>query len=89
MRRGCLVFLCLSQQISDAMGVALSLLQLGESLKNVRAEFRSEGVESEEVSELPLEEAEVSEQPLEGVLGEGLEWKEHAVLLRTAGRGLE
>ena len=34
-------------------------------------------MESEEVSELPLEEAEVSEQPLEGVLGEGSEWKEH------------
>ena len=47
---------------------------------------RSEGPESEEVSELPLEEAEVSEQPLEGVLGKGLEWKEHAVVLGTVGR---
>ena len=75
--------------ISDATGVALSLLQLGESLRNIRAEFRSEGVESEEVSELPLEEAEVLEQPSEGVLGEGLEWKEHVVALGTAGRGLE
>ena len=42
-----------------------------ESLKNVGAEFGSEGVESEEVSRLPLEEAEVSEQPSEGVSGEG------------------
>ena len=49
-------------------------------------EFRSEGVESEEVSELPLEEAEVSERPSEGVLGKGLEWKERAVVLGTAGR---
>ena len=48
-----------------------------------------EGVESEEVSKLPLEEAEVLEQPEEGVSGEGLEWKEHAVVLGTAGRGLE
>ena len=46
----------------DAMGAALSLLQLRESLKNVGAEFGSEGAESEEVSKLPLEEAEVSEQ---------------------------
>ena len=59
--------------ILDAAGVTLSPLQLGESLKNVRAEFRSEGAESEEVSGLPLEEAEVSEQPSEGVSGEGLE----------------
>ena len=29
------------------------------------------------------------EQPLEGVLGEVLGWKEHAVVLGTAGRGLE
>ena len=47
--------------ISDAVGAALSLLRLGESLRNVRVEFRLEGMESEEVSELPLEEAEVSE----------------------------
>ena len=71
------------------MGVALSPLQLGESPKNVRAEFRSEGVEYGEVSELPLEEAEVSEQPSERVLGEGSEWKEHVVVLGTAGRGSE
>ena len=46
-------------------------------------------MESEEVSRLPLEEAEVSEQPLEEMSGEGLEWKECAVALGTAGRGLE
>ena len=71
------------------MGITLSLLQLGESLKNVGAESISEGVESKEVSKLPLEEAEVSEQPSEGVLGEGLEWKECAVALETTGRGSE
>ena len=70
-------------------GVTLSLLQLGESPKNVGVEFRSEGAESEEVSKLPSEEVEVSEQPLEGVSGEGLEWKEHVVALGTAGRGSE
>ena len=44
----------------------------------------------EEVSKLPLEEAEVSEQPSEGVLGEVLGWKEcMVVVLGTAGRGLE
>ena len=75
--------------ISDAMGVALTLLWLRESPKSVGAEFRSEGVGSEEVSGLFLEEAEVLEQPSEGVLGEGSEWKEHAVVLGTAGRGLE
>ena len=48
------------------MGITLSLLWLGESPKNVGAEFESEGAESEEVSGLPLEEAEVSEQPSEG-----------------------
>ena len=47
--------------ISDATGAALSPLQLGESLRNVRVEFRSEGMESEEISELPLEEVEVLE----------------------------
>ena len=46
--------------ISDATGAALSPLQLGESLRNVRAEFRLEGMESKEVSKLPLEEVEVS-----------------------------
>ena len=60
-----------------------------ESPKNVRVEFGSEGAESEEVSELLSEEAEVLEQPSEGVSGERLEWKEHVVVLGTAGRGLE
>ena len=46
-------------------------------------------MELEEVSKLPLEEVEVLEQPLEGVLGEVLGWKEHAVVLGTAGRGSE
>ena len=71
------------------MGVTLSPLQLRESPKNVGPEFRSEGVKSEEVSGLPSEEVELSEQPLEGVSGEGSEWKECAVVLGTAGRGLE
>ena len=71
------------------MGVTLSPLQLGESLRNVGAEFGSEGVESEEVSGFPSEEVEVSEQPLERVLGKGSEWKERAVALGTAGRGSE
>ena len=75
--------------ISDAMGVALSLLRLRESLKIVRVEFGLEGAESEEVSGLPLEEAEVSEQPSEGVSGEGSEWKERTVVLGNAGRGSE
>ena len=75
--------------ISDAVGVALSPLQLGESPKNVGAEFVSEGAESKEVSGLPSEEAEVSEQPLEGMSGEGLEWKERMVALGNAGRGSE
>ena len=70
------------------MGVTLTPLWLRESLKNVGAEFGSESVESREVSGLPLEEAEVSEQPSEGVSDERLEWKEHAVALGTAGRGL-
>ena len=73
----------------DAAGAALSLLQLGESPRNVGAEFGSEGTESEEVSELPSEEVEVSEQSSEGVLDKGLEWREHAVVLGTAGRDLE
>ena len=58
-------------------------------MKNIGAEFESEGAESEEISELPSEEAEVSEQPSERVSGEGLEWKERVVVLGTAGRGLE
>ena len=72
----------------DAAGATLSLLQLREFPKDIRVEFRSEGVESKEVSELPLEEAEVSERPSKGVLGKGLEWKERAVVLGTAGRDL-
>ena len=72
--------------ISDATGAALSPLQLGESPRNVGAEFRSEGTESEEVSELPLEEVEVSEQSSEGVLDEGSEWRERAVVLGTVER---
>ena len=75
--------------ILDATGVALTPLQLRESLKNVRVEFVLEGAESKEVSRLLLEEVEVSEQPSEGVSGERLEWKEHAVALGTAGRGSE
>ena len=71
------------------MGVTLSLLWLGESPRNVGAEFGSEGVELEEVSRFPSEEVEVSEQPSERVSGDGLEWKERAVALGTAGRGLE
>ena len=55
------------------MGAALSLLWLGEFLKNVRADFGSESVDSEEVSGLPLEETEVSEQPSEGMSVEGSE----------------
>ena len=75
--------------ISDAVGVALTLLWLGESPKSVGAEFRLEGAETKGVSGLPSEEAEVSEQPSEGVSGEGSEWKERAVALGTAGRGSE
>ena len=75
--------------ILDAAGVALSPLWLTEFPKNVGPDFRSKGVESEEVSGLPSKEAELSEQPLEGVSGKGLEWKEHAVTLGAAGRGLE
>ena len=75
--------------ISDAMGAALSPLQLREFPKNIGPDFRSEEAESEEVSGLPSEEAEVLEQPLEGMSGKGLEWKERAVALGTAGRGLE
>ena len=75
--------------ISDAMGAALSPLWLREFPKNVGADFGLEGVESEEVSRLPSEEAEVSEQPLEEMSGEGSEWKEGVVALGTAGRGSE
>ena len=41
-----------------------------------------EGVESEEIFELPSE-------VVEEVLGEMLGWKEHVVVLGIAGRGLE
>ena len=75
--------------ISDATGVALSPLWLGESPKNIRAESRSEGAESKEVSGSPLEEVELLEQSSEGVSGKGSEWKEHAIALGTAGRGSE
>ena len=75
--------------ISDAMGLTLSPLRLGEFLKKIGPDFRSEGVESKEVSGLPSEEVELSELPLDGVLGKGLEWKERAVVLGTAGRGSE
>ena len=49
-------------------------------------EFRSEGAELEDISELPLEEAEVSEQALEEILGKVLAQKEHVVVLGIAGR---
>ena len=73
----------------DATGATLSLLRLGESPRNVEAEFESEGTESEEVSELSLEEVEVLEQSSEGVLDEGSDWRECAVVLGTVGRGSE
>ena len=75
--------------ISDAMGAALSLLQLGEFPKDVGADFGSESVDSKEVSGLPSEEAEVSERPSEGMSVEGLEWEERAGVLGTAGWGSE
>ena len=75
--------------IWDAAGVTLSPLWLGGFPKNVRLDFGSEGAESKEVSGSPLEEVELSEQPLEGMSGEGLEWKEHAVALGAARRGSE
>ena len=71
------------------MGATPSPLLPQEYLENVVAGFRLEGVELEEVSELPSEEAEVFEQPLEKVSGEVLGWKECVVVLRIAGRGLE
>ena len=57
--------------------------------KNVGVEFRSQGVESEEISELPSEEVEVLEQASEEILGEVLGWKERVVVLGIAGRDLE
>ena len=73
--------------ILDAVGAALSPLWLGEFPKNVGPDFGSEGMESKEVSGLPLEEVEVSAS--EGMSGEESEWKEHTVALGTAGRGSE
>ena len=55
------ITLTMQPLISDATGATLSLLRLGGSLRNIGAEFGSEGTEFEEVSELPLEEVEVSE----------------------------
>ena len=52
-------------------------------------EFGSEGVDSEEISDLPLEEVEVSEQALEEILGEVLGWKEHMVVSGVAGKDSE
>ena len=75
--------------ISDAAGVALTPSWLGESPKNMGAEFGLEGVESEEVFMLLSEEVEILEQPSEGVLGERLEWKECVVALGPAGRDSE
>ena len=75
--------------ISDAAGVALTLLWLRKSPKSIGVEFGLEGAESKEVSGLPSEEVEVSEQPSEGVSGEGSEWKERAVALGAARRGSE
>ena len=75
--------------ISDAMGAVPSPLQLWEYSNDSGAEVGSEGAESEEVSELPLEEAEVPELPLEKVLGEVLGWKEHMAVSEITGRDLE
>ena len=70
------------EDIGNAVvGVAPSPLQPQEYLENVRVGFRSEDVELEEVSELPSEEVEVLEQSFEGVLDEGLEWREHVVVM--------
>ena len=57
--------------ILDAAGAALSPLQPQEYPEDIGVEVGSEGMELEEVSELPLEEVEVLEWPLE-VLGEVL-----------------
>ena len=67
--------------ISDAVGVALTLLWLRDSPKSVGTEFGLEGVESKEVSGLLSEEVEVSEQPSQVVSGKGSEWKECVVAL--------
>ena len=68
--------------ISDAAGAAPSQLQPQEYLENVGAEFRSEGVELEEISRLPLEEVEALEQSSEEILCEVLGWKECIVVLQ-------
>ena len=57
--------------------------------EDIRVEVRSEGVELEEVLELPLEGAEVSELPLEEVSDEVLGWKECIAVLEITGRDLE
>ena len=75
--------------ILDATGATLSPLWLREFPKNIGADFGLESADSEEVSRLPLEEAEVSERPLEGMSVKGSEWEEHAGALGTAGWGLE
>ena len=70
-------------------GFAYQIYNIQEYLENIRSEFRSEGVELEEVSELPSEEVEVLEQPSEEILSEVLRWEEHVAMLGTAGRGSE
>ena len=49
------ITLTMQPLISDAVGAALSPLQLGESPRNIRAGFGSESMETEEVFKLPLE----------------------------------
>ena len=61
------------------MEAAPSPLQLQEHSEDIRAEVGLEGVELEEVSELPLEE----------VLAEVLGWKGFMAALEITGRGLE
>ena len=58
--------------ILDAAGVALTPLRLGESLKSIGAEFRSEGAETEGVSGLPLEEAKGLRAAIRGGVGRGV-----------------
>ena len=69
--------------------ISYTPLQPQEYLENIGVEFRSKGAESEEISELPLEEAEVLGQLSEEVSGEVLGWTEHMVVLGISGRGLE
>ena len=70
-------------------GATPSPLQLQENSKESGAEVGLGGVELEEVSELPSEEAEVSELPLEEVSDEVLGWKECIAVLEITGRDLE